>query len=132
MTCLIFNGGDPLKGCPTSYAEAEAWAAEANSGHEEWQAPMWSWDCGFKLDYDGPLLRLSSRFYPPKTHYGDKWDGSVTVLVLGTEVMKKEFECETLEELRMQVSAFQKELVTKLMETFSPNLATADHGECND
>jgi hypothetical protein len=115
---IIINGGDPIKDCPTNYDAAHKWADEANGTRKEFESPMWKWDCGFKLDFDGPVLRFSGRFYPPKSHSGDKWDGGLTVIVMGRGIMKKEFECETLEDLRAQVEAFTEEyraaLVAKL------------------
>lgn len=115
---IIINGGDSIKDCPTDYGVAHKWADEANGTRKEFESPMWRWDSGFKLDFDGPVLGFSSRFYPPKSHYGKKWDGSLTVHVMGLEILRKEFECETLEELRSQVEAFTEDyraaLVSKL------------------
>jgi hypothetical protein len=115
---IIINGGDPIKDCPTDYDAADKWADEANGTREKRESPMWRWDCGFKLDFDGPVLSFSSRFYPPKSHLGDKWDGTLMVNVMGREILRKEFECETLEDLRSQVEAFTEEyrsaLVAKL------------------
>lgn len=119
MIKIISNGGDPLKDCPTDYGIADKWAAFANRGTEKGQGPVWSWDCGFKLDFDGPIVKFSSRFYPPKTHYGEKWDGSVTVFILGEKAMKKEFECETLKELKEQVEMFRDGIVNGLRVTLS-------------
>lgn len=102
----IINGGAPMPGCPESPEQAKAWREAANGDKEEWSNPLWSWDCGFKLDYDGPLVSVSSRFYPPKSHYGPTWDGTVHIRVLDKEVVTKQFDCATLEELREKVEAF--------------------------
>ena len=114
---IISNGGNPLKDCPTSWDQATQWEVLANedSGVGE---PVWKWDCGYKLDYDGPVVTLSGRFYPPKTHYGPKWDGTVTVLILGEEVQSKEFDCDSLEELRSQVEAFKIDVADRLKKAF--------------
>jgi hypothetical protein len=109
---IIFNGGNPLKGCPTSWEEANKWIEEANGENED--GPLWSFDCGFKLDYDGSLLSISSRFYPPTTHGGPTWDGRVTLLFLDKEIREKKFDCKTLDELKAQVEAYVKELEIEL------------------
>lgn len=114
MSQIIVNGGNPLKDCPTSWDNARLWESAANAGRHASESPTWKWDCGFKLDYDGPVLSFSSRFYPPKTHYGSTWDGSVTVLLLGQEIDEKDFDCETLHELRTQVEAYRDQWVARL------------------
>ncbi|KKK96907.1 hypothetical protein LCGC14_2658050, partial [marine sediment metagenome] len=105
MGQIIFNGGNPLDGCPTDYDEADLILEGMNKGKSE-DGPMWCWDCGFKLDYDGDILRVSSRFYPPKTHYGPTWDGTVTFSLLGDELIKKKFDCKTLDDLVKEVELF--------------------------
>jgi hypothetical protein len=109
---IIFNGGNPLEGCPKSYEEADAWASDANGEKED--GPLWSFDCGFKLDYDGSLLSISSRFYPPTTHGGPTWDGTVTLSFLDKEIREKKFDCKTLHELKSQVESYVKELEIEL------------------
>ena len=99
----IINGGNPLNDCPTDWEWAENWAEGANKNSE---GIDWNWDCGFKLDYDGPILRVSSRFYPPKTHYGKTWDGNVSIYLFDNEILKKEFDCPTLEDLKKEVESF--------------------------
>jgi len=115
---IIINGGDPLPGCPQNWDDAYKWEEKANADREEFEGPTWKWDCGFKLDYDGPLLRVSSRFYPPKTHYGPKWDGYITVLLGNEEILSKEIETDTLDELKLAaekfVDRYMIELVSKL------------------
>ncbi len=93
----IFNGGNPLKDCPANWDEARKWIEAANKeDSDRWEHPVWSFDCGFKLDYDGCLLQISSRFYPLKTHYGGTWDGSVSVMSGSKVVQEKSFDCATL------------------------------------
>ena len=118
-TTVIVNGGNPLPGCPESWEQAREIEKGLNGGitkdDDEWQdKPRWSFDCGFKLDYDGDLLRVSSRFYPPKTHYGITWDGHVGVFLFGEKVLDKEFDCPSLEELKSQVEAFVNEISGKV------------------
>ncbi len=112
---VIINGGNPLNDCPTNWDEAKKWQEDANKESSgNWEGPEWEWDCGFKLDYDGPILRISSRFYPPKTHYGKTWDGTVTVYCLDKEIEKKKFDCDTLDELRGQVKKYISGLCNKI------------------
>ena len=109
----IINGGNALKDCPTDWDQAKEWADKANEA-VEYGEPEWSWDCGFKLDYDGGLINVCSRFYPPKTHQGDTWDGNVTISIGGNEIKTTAFDCETLEELRTKVEAHIKEIKGKV------------------
>lgn len=115
MGNIVINGGDPIKDCPTDWEEAEAWAEKAN-GEAPSGAPQWRFDCGFKLDYDlsGDLLRICSRFYPPKTGYGPTWDGTLTLSVRDQVLKKVGYDCETLEELRKQVEKFAHGVVAKV------------------
>ena len=111
---MIFDGGNPLEGCPKSYEEADKWADDANADKVAFHEPKWSFVCGFKLDFDGPILDVSSRFYPPKTHYGPKWDGSVSILLLGKTIHEESFECDTLDQLREAVEKFVQEYAERL------------------
>lgn len=110
------NGGNPLPGCPTDWDEAKAIEQNLNNGNdrEDVDGPTWRFDCGFKLDYDGPLLSVSSRFYPPKTHYGATWDGTATVFLLNEIVGEKKFDSPTLEELKKQVEEYVGGFVEKI------------------
>ena len=91
-----------------NWDNANNWLLYANKGKEEFYEPKWSWDCNFKLDFDGPIITVSSRFYPPTLQYGPGWDGKVAILFLGVSIMEKEFKCETIEELKRDVEAFLK------------------------
>jgi hypothetical protein len=112
---IIINGGNPLEGCPKDWDEARQIELNLNNGVEkddaDFESLRWSFDCGFKLDYDGSILRISSRFYPPKTHYGATWDGTVHVYVMGKEIKERRFDCSTLDELKKEVEAYVKTVV---------------------
>lgn len=112
---MIINGGNALRDCPTNWDEAKKWIEQANGENERYEHPTWSFDCGFKLDFDGGLLSISSRFYPPKTHSGESWDGRVTVYLLGKEVEKKAFDCDTLELLKASVESYISELKNRVL-----------------
>jgi hypothetical protein len=99
-----------------NWDNANEWEEQANKEDKE---TKWSWDCNFKLDYDGDLVCFSSRFYPP--HYqsdGNYWDGNVDVMVLGESVLKKYFKCDDLDQLKKEVEEFtehyKKILIAKL------------------
>lgn len=111
---IIINGGNPLSGCPESWDEANAWQAKANEEKDEFTEPLWNFDCGFKLDFDGPILSVNSRFYPPTTHGGATWNGSVTVTLVGKDIEEKKFDCKTLDELRAQVELYIDSLKKQL------------------
>lgn len=116
---IVFNGGDPLPGCPTSYSDANAWADKANDGKDEYYEPIWKFDCGFKLDFDGPLICVSSRFYPPKSHYGPKWHGKVCIQLGDAKIVEKSFECESLDDLKDAVELYLAVVMDKLKDAVS-------------
>lgn len=110
---IIINGGNPLPGCPNNWDEAKTIQAKLNEGKGE-DEPKWSFDCGFKLDFDGGIIRISSRFYPPKTHYGSTWDGNVSVYLLDKKIHTKEFDHNTLDELKKDVEMYVENIIEKL------------------
>lgn len=114
---IISNGGQSLNDCPTSWDEVPDVEERLNAGKGE-DDPKWKFDCGFKLDFDGELLTLSSRFYPPKAHYGDTWDGIVKVFLIDKLVASKVFDCQTLEQLKAEVEEYLTEIKLKIEECF--------------
>ncbi len=116
---IILNGGNPLKDCPKDWEEARTIEAKLNTGKDEDDPqPLWKFDCGFKLDYDGQLIGVCSRFFPPTTHNGPTWDGTVTISFLQKEICSKKFDCDTLEELHTQVEEYMigiKERIVNLL-----------------
>jgi hypothetical protein len=119
----IINGGDPLPGCPENWEEARKIEILFNNGREKSydSNPYWSFDCGFKLDYDGSLITINSRFYPPTTHGGKTWDGTVTIELLGNKIREWKFDCQTIEELRNQVEAYVNEFIEHLKNLITPS-----------
>jgi len=110
MVEMVFNGGATLPGCPENFEEANKWADNANKDKDESHEPKWSFDCGFKLDFDGPIVDISSRFYPPKKHYGEGWDGAITVIIMGKELLEEKIQADSLDELKNKAEKFVKEL----------------------
>lgn len=109
-----------LDGCPKDWDEAKLIQEKLNENiDEDTIQPKWNWDCNFKLDYDGPLLNVSSRFYPPIKQYGEEgWDGTVYVSLLDKQVGTKQFNCKTLEELQKQVNEYIKSIHEKISKVF--------------
>ena len=87
---------------------ANDWEDNANSKKQIHGEPKWRFDSGFKLDFDGSLITLSSRFYPPNKNFANLWEGYVIILFLGEEIMIKEFKSDTLDMLKTEVEEFAK------------------------
>lgn len=86
----------------------------ANRHKQETCEPFWSWDCNSKLDFDGPIISFSSRFYPPCEAYGPGWDGNVTVRLMAETIGQQAFKADTLLELRRMVENYKFEFVRQL------------------
>jgi hypothetical protein len=94
---------------------AYKWQEEAN---EEDSLIKWSWDCGLKLDYDGDVCCISSRFYPPhksSAEYG-KYSGTINVMIGdGDEyIHEHKVEAETLDELKSLAEGYVSEILEKI------------------
>lgn len=90
-----------------TWHDAHSWIAAANIGRESYEVPTWSFDCGFKLDFDGPIVRVSSRFYPSRSSADTlKWDGTVSIMVAGADVSEEKFKCGSLDQLRGEVETY--------------------------
>jgi len=96
-----------------TWNNANKWEIAANTGKSDTE-PKWHWDCNFKLDFDGALLSVSSRFYPPGKHYGDKWSGGLDIMFMNECLITKEFECDTLDELKNQIEGFLNDYTAKV------------------
>lgn len=119
---IIMNGGDPINDCPQNWDEAlfiqdnflNKGLIDEDGNGINYKNPLWRFDCGFKLDFDGSLIRVSSRFYPPRTHGGSKWDGTVDIILFGNHMTEKKFETNTLKELKLEVDKYIESIVNKL------------------
>jgi hypothetical protein len=94
---------------------AHKWQEQAN---EEDNLIKWSWDCGLKLDYDGDVCRISSRFYPPhksSSEYG-KYHGTISVMISDAEeyLHEHKIEAETLDELQKLVEDYVSKTLDKM------------------
>ncbi len=102
-----------------TWDNAKLWSSKANGNKKENDA-KWSWDCNFKLDFDGDVVSFISRFYPPHYHSdGDYWEGWVKVLVFDKYVMEKHFKCDDLDTLKLEVEGFYKHYKGIIISKFS-------------
>ena len=92
-----------------NWNNAELWVENANED-EEYPHPMWSFDCGFKLDFDGSLVNVSSRFYPPHKNDGIHWNGDVQIYFFDNMLAKKNFKNTDLNKLKDEVLIFIEEV----------------------
>lgn len=83
---------------------AKIWSDNANKDKQtECSEPNWSWDCGLKLDFDGGLLRVISRFYQSSN---DIFDGSVSFYIGDTEIFRREFSSRRIDILKKDVEEY--------------------------
>ena len=106
-----------------NWDNAKAWQENANEKKEIHDEPKWSWDCGLKLDYDGEICRISSRFYPPHKHSADnsKYSGNISVYIGDDEIHKYEVEASSLDSLKEIV----EEYTSKIIERITTNIKAA-------
>ena len=90
-----------------NWENAKIWKEKANEKKEDYDL-KWEWDCGFKLDFDGSLLTINSRFYPPHKNCGNWWEGNLTVYFLGDIILERKFKETTLDKLKNKVEKFTK------------------------
>lgn len=95
------------------YEAAEEWRKESNLDDNLCQ---WSWDVGLKLDYDGNICTISSRFYPPHKNQAEhaNYSGSISVYVGDDEIHDHRIEAETLDELKKMAEEYSGKLVEKI------------------
>lgn len=92
---------------------AHKWQDHAN---DEDNLIKWSWDCGLKLDYDGDVCRIYSRFYPPhksSAEYG-KYHGTINVLIGVEYIHEYKIEADTLDELKKITEKYVSEILEKM------------------
>lgn len=105
-----------------NYEKAHDWADKANADKEiDYIEPRWSWDCCLKLDFDGGLLRVSSRFYQVKT---DIFDGSVSFYIGDEEICDREFSGRHIDVLKKDVEEYVESVTEKVRQLLSANLST--------
>jgi hypothetical protein len=86
-----------------NWDNAKLWQDKVNEKKEIQDEPKWSWD--------GSLLSINSRFYPPHKNKGDWWEGNLYVVLFGETILTKEFKEDTLEKLHDSVEKYIKHYV---------------------
>lgn len=101
------------------WEKAGPWAEKANTDKDiDAIEPRWSWDCGLKLDFDGGLLRVSSRFY----QRGDSiFSGQVAFLIGDDEIAEREFCPRHVDILKTDVEQYVATVRTQVREILSAN-----------
>lgn len=66
----------------------------------EYTTPEWTLDCHGKQDMDGPIVELSTRFYPENYQRNHKCSTIALILVADVEVARAEFEADTETEVK--------------------------------
>jgi len=92
---------------------------QLNNSNEDW-LPQFSFDCNFKLDFDGALLNVSSRFrryYHEETNkFG--WSGNVGIYNFDDEyenkIIDKEFDAPDIDSLNEQLTDYFNRMKAKL------------------
>lgn len=105
---------------PVTWKEAEAWCTVSNSNPDNIEQPEWSFDCGFKLDFDGPIVSVSSRFYPPGMfdEHPDTWEGDATLMVLDKAVAIRTFEAGSIDQLRAMLVDWVDSVAFRIISNF--------------
>ena len=93
------------------WEKAKIWKEDANADKNDYLEPVWSWDCGLKLDFDGPLMSISSRFYQIND---DIFSGSVSILIGGDNLHEREFTGKHITFLKNQVEEYVESVRGKL------------------
>lgn len=104
---------------PKDWKDAKNVLEKLNEFKNEDYDILWNFDCGFKLDYDGGLVKISSRFYPPHKHDGISWSGDVHIFVLDKSVSNKKFEYKELYELKKNVEQYVDDIKNKILNVFN-------------
>jgi len=90
------------------------WQNKANDNNN---IIKWSWNCGLKLDYDGDVFRISSRFYPPhktSSEYG-KYNGTISVVFGDDEYLHEhEIEAISLGDLKILTEEYVSDILKQM------------------
>jgi len=102
-----------------NFEEQNKWTDDANKDKENYHGePTWGWDCGSKLDFDGGLLSVSSRFYPCGN---DIFDGSVSFYLGDNQVHCREFSTRHIDILKKDVEKYVNDVFGNLLILISKN-----------
>ena len=92
---------------------ANNWAELSNAGKDKFEEPTWSWDCQYKLDFDGPIVHVESRFY--YNYETDDWDGNISIMKKDKELKEIKIKANNLDELKEKVEKAVQEWIDKCL-----------------
>lgn len=92
---------------------ASSWQREANKNST---IMRWGWDCSLKLDYDGEVCSINSRFYPPHKNSADygKYSGDISVMIGNECLNNHSIEATTLDELQEAAENHVSQILEKI------------------
>lgn len=104
-----------------NWDNAKKWAESANEGkNPKYSEPNWSWDCGLKLDYDGGLMHVSSRFYQVNE---DIFDGSVSFYIGDEAIFNREFSSKHIEVMKKDVEEYVRAITENVKQLCTTNMS---------
>lgn len=99
--------------------QQKEWLDSANKEKYQYGEPVWSFDCGSKLDFDGPVVRASSRFY---CHGNDIYEGSVTFVIGVETIFCREFSSRYIDVLREDIEKYSRAVTDNIESLLKCNL----------
>lgn len=111
---------------PMPWHDAIKWKKQANEGKDHNSCgtlafPNWSWGCSFRLDYDGGIVRLNSRFWPesPDDTKEPLWNGVCHFSIFDVNIIEKTFPNTQLDQLRIDVETWVNETTSLIASCLS-------------
>lgn len=105
-----------------NWDNAKKWEECANQKDDDfYDSPIWKFDCGFKLDYDGSILKVDSRFYPNGNN-NNTYDGSVTFNIKDETVFRREFSSRHIDILKKDVEQYIDSVFSNIVKLLNKNI----------
>lgn len=109
---ILYNSESWNGNTMEKWKAAQKWTDRANKKNSLIE---WSFDYDLKLDYDGHVCSISSRFYPPNKA-GDTYKGSISVVIIDPQEYLHDhlIEAKTLDELQVLAEGHVSHIVDKM------------------
>ena len=102
------------------WEEAKDWIKKANENRAcGYSEPVWSFDCGMKLDFDGAAIQVDSRFFQLSK---DIYDGKLSFMIGDNELFEREFSSRHIDTLRRDVELYVDKVSCNLSKLIAKNM----------